>query len=57
MEINKPGGFLIAIMGRMLEKDDRGKVKLEDIENKINKSSDISSLKNINFKRDNGNFF
>ena len=37
MEINKPGGFLLAIMGRIVEKDNRGMVKLEDIENKIKK--------------------
>lgn len=35
MEINKPGGFLLAIMKMIPERDERGMVKLEDIENKI----------------------
>jgi len=40
MEINKPGGFLLATMGNLqmknlVEKDERGMLKIEDIENKI----------------------
>ena len=35
MEINKPGGFLLAIMGRIKKKDKRGMIEIEDIENKI----------------------
>ena len=42
MEINKPGGFLLATMGNLqmknlVEKDERGMLKIEDIENKIKK--------------------
>lgn len=35
MEIIKPGGFLLTIMGRIDEKDERDMIKLEDIEAKI----------------------
>ncbi|MFA4956677.1 MAG: hypothetical protein WC556_06855 [Candidatus Methanoperedens sp.] len=35
MEIRKPGGFLLAIMKKIPERDKRGMVKIEDVENKI----------------------
>ncbi len=35
MEISKPGGFLLAIMEKIPERDKRGMAKIEDIENKI----------------------
>lgn len=35
METNKPGGFLLAIMEKIPDKDDREMIKIEDIENKI----------------------
>lgn len=41
MEINKPGGFLLAIIGRIVEKDERGMIKIEDIENKIKRLEEM----------------
>jgi len=44
VEIIKPGGFLIAIMGKTVEKDDRGMIKLEDLEDKIKKLEDMGVI-------------
>ncbi|KAB2942179.1 MAG: hypothetical protein MPEBLZ_02639 [Candidatus Methanoperedens nitroreducens] len=44
MEINKPGGFLLAIMGNMVERDERDMIALEDIENKIKKFEEIGVI-------------
>ncbi|MFZ3059785.1 MAG: hypothetical protein WA102_08595 [Candidatus Methanoperedens sp.] len=35
MEINKPGGFLLAIMERISEKNKGSMIKIEEIEDKI----------------------
>jgi len=44
MEIVKPGGFLLAIMGNMIQENDQGMIKLEDIESKIKKLEEIGII-------------
>ena len=45
MEIVKPGGFLLAIMGNdKIKKNNRDMIKLEDIEAKIKKMEEIGII-------------